>query len=641
MFKTVAEFLDPKNGYAPSRAERRLIEAVQAGKACVLCDPKNPQRPAAATDTTRIRASLLRLLIIGGTPDCGLHEWGVALYGGWIEGRLDIAYCAARGQTLLNFCHFDTRPIFYNTQLRQLSLADSVFPGLLAQGAKIDAGLVLRRSRSTGTVDVNSAMIGGQFSCIGGNFDGAGGEALNAQGVETGDSVFLSEITAKGAVDVNAAKIGGQLDCTGANFDGAGGKALNAHDLETGDSVILHKITAKGTIDINSAKIGGQLSCTGAKLDGAAGNALNAQGVETGDSVFLSDLTARGTVDLNGAKIGGQLACSGIIFDGAGGGALNAHRMRVSEGLYLRGLAKPPQGRVDLSGAHVAELVDDLASWPTGPDALILDGFTYDRIDGGNNTSFAARRRWLEAGSVWQGEFRPQPYTHLARVLRQMGHSVEARKVLCERERLLAQHRLAADRAAYKRALNGDPTEKGDAGWIWLRMTLARIWSGMARRLAGYGYAPQWSFYWAFALFVFAALLAQLAWSSGGFAPNSAVILTSPGWQEITATDCLPEATPGCIENPAAVWSDKSTPSPSGAVLGVDWDSFNAFAYAADLVVPILDLGQTDAWAPSKDRGFWGWLLWWGRWALGIAGWLVSGLGIAAVTGVMQRNQPD
>lgn len=589
MFKTVAEFLDPKNGYAPSRAERRLIEAMQEGAPCFLFDPETPQRPAAATDATRIRASLLRLLIMGGTPDSGLHERGVALYGGWIEGRLDIAYCAARGQTLLNFSHFDTRPTFYNAHLRQLVLQDSTFPGLMAQGAKIDAGLILARSRSTDTIDVNGAKIGGQFACNGANINGAGAQALNAQRVETGGSVVIRNITAKGTVAINGAKIGGQLDFTGANLDGAGGTALNAQVVETKDSAFLRKITAKGNVDIN------------------------------------------------GAKIGGQLACDGASFYCGGGKALNAQQIRVSKGLFFRYLEKPPQGLIDLSGAHAADLIDDLSSWPTGPDALILDGFTYDRIDGGNNTSFAARQRWLEAGSVWQGEFRPQPYTQLARVLRQMGHSVEARKVLIERTKRQGE----ANRAARRVVPNGDVDVAFRSIWADLRNGGHAFVYWLARIIAGYGQDAARSLWWLLGLFVLASLLAQFAWSTGGFAPNSAVILTSPGWQEITATDCLPDPAPGCIENPAAAWADKSTPSPSGAVLGVDWDSFNAFAYAADLVVPILDLGQTDAWAPSKDRGFWGWLLWWGRWALGIAGWLVSGLGIAAVTGVMQRNQPD
>lgn len=73
----------------------------------------------------------------------------------------------------------------------------------------------------------------------------------------------------------------------------------------------------------------------------------------------------------------------------------------------------------------------------------------------------------------------------------------------------------------------------------------------------------------------------------------------------------------------------------------MDWDTFNRYGYAADLVIPILDLGQTDAWAPSKDRGDWGKALWWGRWVLAALGWLVTGLGVAAITGIMQRSAPE
>jgi hypothetical protein len=163
----------------------------------------------------------------------------------------------------------------------------------------------------------------------------------------------------------------------------------------------------------------------------------------------------------------------------------------------------------------------------------------------------------------------------------------------------------------------------------------------MARWVAGYGQDAARSLWWLAGLFALAAFLAQMAWDKGAFAPNSDVILTSPGWAETVANDCVPTATPGCTENPAAQWSDKATASAQGNVLGVDWDSFNALAYAADLVVPFLDLGQTAAWAPSKDRGVWGWVLWWARWVLATLGWVVTGLGVAAVTGVMQRNQPD
>ncbi|WP_284163621.1 hypothetical protein [Frigidibacter sp. SD6-1] len=94
----------------------------------------------------------------------------------------------------------------------------------------------------------------------------------------------------------------------------------------------------------------------------------------------------------------------------------------------------------------------------------------------------------------------------------------------------------------------------------------------------------------------------------------------------------LPEAFAGCDPNPAATWANDPA-------LGMDWDSFNSVGYGLDLVVPILNLGQTEAWAPSKDRGWWGWGLWWGRWVFQAAGWIVTALGAAAITGIIQRGR--
>ena len=128
--------------------------------------------------------------------------------------------------------------------------------------------------------------------------------------------------------------------------------------------------------------------------------------------------------------------------------------------------------------------------------------------------------------------------------------------------------------------------------------------------------------------------LAHFTWTEGSFAPNSDVILTSPAWLAVERTDCIPVFIGPCDPNPALTWSN----NPAG---GLDWDSFNRYGYAADLVIPILDLGQTDAWAPSKDRGPFGKTLWWGRWVLAALGWLVTALGVAAITGIMQRNSPE
>lgn len=42
---SVAAFLDPVNGYEPTEAERRLIEACQKGEDCILSDGVRPGRP--------------------------------------------------------------------------------------------------------------------------------------------------------------------------------------------------------------------------------------------------------------------------------------------------------------------------------------------------------------------------------------------------------------------------------------------------------------------------------------------------------------------------------------------------------------------------------------------------------------------
>lgn len=130
-----------------------------------------------------------------------------------------------------------------------------------------------------------------------------------------------------------------------------------------------------------------------------------------------------------------------------------------------------------------------------------------------------------------------------------------------------------------------------------------------------------------------ASSLAALAWNEGSMAPNNDLIAASDSWQLLLTQDCIPTPTPGCIQNPAAAWN-----SPTGA--GLDWESFHPVAYGVDVVVPFVALGQTDSWSPSKDRGPWGFTLWWARWPLIFAGWLVSALAAAAATGIIQRGTP-
>jgi hypothetical protein len=213
-----------------------------------------------------------------------------------------------------------------------------------------------------------------------------------------------------------------------------------------------------------------------------------------------------------------------------------------------------------------------------------------------------------------------------------MGHAEDRRRVLMERERL--QRR--SDRLAVPaHRLLGGP-----------RRALMVLGDVLLRWGVGYGFKPWRSLYVGAGLIGIGWLVAASAWQEGSFAPNSDVIIDSPDWQ-LLARD-------PAIENPAEVWSSAvpDTTAPGMAELctadpppaacrqgqGMDYEAFHALAYAVDVVVPLVVLGQEATWAPSKDRGPWGHALWWLRWVLTGAGWVVAAFGAAAVTGLIRRE---
>jgi hypothetical protein len=626
-------------------AERTFIASIRADKPCDL----GPKRPDTPSDTRTIRAALLRVMIKGGTDDCPVADAGFGLIGAYITGQLNLHFASAKGRTGLILCHFADPIAAMQAKFQVLALNGSRVPGLNLQGADVTGDVFLRTSgktpfHATGAVSLAGAKIGGQLACIGARFDNAGGNALNAEAVRvTGDVVLRADgdtpFHATGEVSLAGASIGGQLACDGARFEGAGGAALNAQGVQVTGSVFLRangntRFHATGEVSLAGASIGGQLECKGARFEGAGGAALNAEGVQVTGSAFLcaegnTPFHATGEVSLSGASIGGQLECKGAQFDNAKGDALNAEAVRVTGALFWNGIdGNSVVGPVSFVSAHVGTLFDDLPSWPSGPDQLSLDGFTYDRITG----SFTdARRRieWLKRGTRYGGSFQPQPYTQLANVLRAMGHDRDAREVLHEQAYQLGFTR----RDDRKVRPNGDIGVAFKSIWFDLVNLADHFWDWWARKIVGYGYKPFRALWSLIGLWLLATFLAQMAYTKGQFAPNSDVVLVSKGWDDLVAQDCVPDPQPDCIANPAAAWS-------AIGQQGLDWDTFNSVGYAADLVVPILDLGQTDAWAPSRDRGAWGKALWWGRWVLAAFGWIVTAFGVAAVTGIMQRSAP-
>ncbi|MEY1557659.1 hypothetical protein AB3Y40_18670 [Yoonia sp. R2331] len=334
------------------------------------------------------------------------------------------------------------------------------------------------------------------------------------------------------------------------------------------------------------------------------------QGVDLHGSVIAGDLLFRGVVvegglTLMSAQAGGQVDFDGASLVAGEGDALNAQGLVVGKAFFWRDLAQI-NGMVRLTGAKFNSLADDAESWERTPD-LMFDGLRFVRLSG--PTDIDMRLAWLERGAVVDDEFRPHPYAHFAEVMRETGHTAEARRVMMEKERLqrsFARKRWRAE---------GGQLHKVLGSWIA---------DHTQRWLVGYGYRPLQSVAALLILIAVGTFLADRAWRAGDFAPNAAPVLMSSGWQAVSVG-------PDQVANPAEVWSGPDQP-------GRDYETFEAFYYSVDLVIPLISLGQEAAWAPSTTRGPWGWWLWWVRWWLIAMGWIVTAIGAAAVTGIIRKE---
>lgn len=589
---------------APSAAETALLAHAAAGTLCQLgpaCpDPADPAAP-------RIRAALLAHLICGGSAAAPVAPEGVRLIGAVIDGPLNLSFREARGETDLRLCTFTHPLAARRASLVQLVLNGSRLPGLLAEGVVVAGSVFLVGLQAGGRLSFANAQIGGQLALNGATLAG-----LTAQGARIGASAYLRA-------------------ASGTPF------------------------TCEGEASLSGAEIAGQLACDGARFRAIGGIALNLQGLRIAGDVIFRDqgalpFHAEGEVRLSGARIGGQLDCASAEFDNPGGHALSAQRMEVAAEFFWQNVTVSA-GSLHLPSARVGDLVDDLASWPAG-GRCYLDGFAYDRITRGAPTDAATRLRWLAQVAGGDGPFLPQPYGQCARVLHAMGHEAAARRIMEEQSRLkgIARRRAALAAPLAPRAPAQAPapatapaptTPPASPALPPLARAGARllvgfdlVWDAAARGVVGYGFAPFRALYWLAALIVLASLLAAAAWNEGSMAPANDLVAASDSWQALLAQDCLPLASPGCLGNPAAAWN-------GAAGSGVDWETFHPLAWGTDLVVPVIELGQTGAWGPSASRGPWGHALWWARWPLIVAGWLVSALAAAAATGIIQRSPPS
>lgn len=365
-------------------AEVTLVEGIGTGAFDRLGSGGLPE---AGDETRKIRAELIRFLLLGGPEAPRMHEKGLRLGGAWIAGTLDLEGCRLPCDIGLLDCRFDATPVLRSAIIDTLAFDGSDLPGLDAD--RVDA---------------------------------------------RGDLLFRSAAI-RGPVQLRGARVGGDLIFDGASLHSADDRVIRAERISVRGGALFRGASVRGSIALPGGRIGGDLDLIGATVERPEGSAVEADSMQIEGDVALRLATITGSVSLVTSRIGGDLDLTGATVSRPGGMAADFGRTTVAGAFFLRDGARLT-GVLNLNGANLGAIVDEPACWPARGD-LRLNRCRYGAFLG---SVVGARERldWLsrQTPERWDEDFWPQPYEQLAQVLGEMGHQEEKRRVLIEKERL-------------------------------------------------------------------------------------------------------------------------------------------------------------------------------------------------------------
>jgi hypothetical protein len=382
---------------------------------------------------------------------------------------------------------------------------------------------------------------------------------------------------------------------------------INADQLETRGNVDLSDgFRADGEVRLVRAHIGGALDCGGGIFANPGGLALNADGLTVDQSMLCRwGFRADGGVHLRGAHIGGWLSCGGGTFANAGRCALNARGMTVEQDMYC-GDGFRADGEFRLIGARIGGRLSCGGAIFSNPDGHTLNGdhmavgglllllpaappqgivaLTHARV----GVLVDAQETWPAAlrldGFVYDA-IRASPEVTVEQRLDWLerdldGYSPQKYEQLAGAYRRTGQEQEArAVAIAKQRARRQVLSRPG------------RLWSRLLGVTVGYGYQP-----W------------RALWWLAGFVTVGAVLFANAYPSATTAT------------------------TPAGQL-----PVFQPVVYALDVLLPVVDLRQEEFWIPDAAQP-WGWLFLGWFWLSIGAGWILTSVVAAAVTGLLRTD---
>lgn len=484
------------------------------------------------------------------------------------------------------------------------------------------------------------------------------GENVHRKGVRLRGAIFKQE------VDLGFLEVSFSLyfwECTflsRVNFDNSKINDLNLTHSEFKDVFTADRMEAAGTFWADKAKFEAGLSIYGGHICGnfdlvgatvsAAEQAIQGTNLKVDGDLFTrsaqdgTPFTCLGRLLLQGATIGGDWDCCGGIFRGFGQestAVINAQRIKVLGNILMRTpdydaeVATPFQahGKILLEGATVDgnwELAGGISEGvsasaitvsdafittaqtslgsvnlsnaafgalsfipPSNPNDWKVHGMTYRELY--DPESFAGDRMLAFLKESDEGKFFPQPYRQLFKVLRDLGHTKEATTVA-----------IAMRNVEFERFLSG---KDDNSPWWRLKVLLMWPFRFLHKHLISYGYSPARAMGWAFGIWAFATIV---------YSTIASHIL-----------DYMMPIVAAVDKQPHRV--------------------FSAPIFALDKFLPVVDLGQKNAWYPKvaqfgtlwyTDPGWWLIIL---NLFLTLSGWVIVTLLLAGATGLMKRINTD
>jgi hypothetical protein len=481
--------------------------------------------------------------------------------------------------------------------------------GLRVLGAKIVGRLDLSQVRVPFAITLRNCAISepmelGSSEIPALDLQGSYTGAIHAASLNVPNVFSLDQIHLTGIADLNGATLGTFTAADGHfKYAAEPGYALaqtrtvlNLGSANIRGSVYLFGFEADGDVALDTARIGGDLNCASANLFNPGNVAIEAISTVIGGGVYFMSAESEGIsmphggpfkvsgeVRFRATQIGTALVVWQAIFSGPPGTphgffgpGMTVHGFLIWNDVTMDGAAQ-----VVLNGASVGVLVDPKLGWPASGN-LLIDGFTYSSLGSAGAVAPLDARTRLEWIALQNG-YHPQPYRQLAKVLRDMGDEKGAVEVL---------------------------VAEGDARYRQMGLP-GRLLGGFLKFTIGYGHRPLLALFWSFGVVLIGWLVIAIAKRAN---------LMRPTWPE----NALPE-------------NRKS------------YERLRPLVYSLDVFLPFVNLHQEHYWWPDADAS--GQCTLFGLsfqcsgeffriyvWAQIVAGWLLSAIFIAGVTGLIRND---